>query len=88
MFNLRQAANNRPIEDLQPYLGQRGHLVILRQINPLAAEDYIHAHAVKNSPDGQVEFMTKFPQSGRYKLWGQFNRNGKIIVTDFWVDVQ
>lgn len=88
MFNLRQAANNRPIQDLQPYLGQRGHLVILRQINPLAAEDYIHAHAVKNSPDGQVEFMTKFPQSGRYKLWGQFNRNGKIIVTDFWVDVQ
>ncbi len=88
MFDLQQADSNKPIQDLQPYLGQRGHLVILRQINPLAAEDYIHAHAVKNSGVGQVEFMTKFPQPGRYKLWGQFNRNGKIIVADFWVDVQ
>ncbi len=57
-------------------------------IEPLAAKDYIHAHAVKDSPDGQIEFMTKFPKPGKDKLWGQFNRNGKIIVADFWVDVQ
>jgi hypothetical protein len=88
MFDLQQATNNKPIQDLQPYLGERGHLVILRQVEPLTAEDYIHAHAVKNSEAGQVEFMTKFPKPGKYKLWGQFNRNGKIIVADFWVDVQ
>jgi hypothetical protein len=88
MFDLQQATNNQPIQDLQPYLGQRGHLVILRQVEPLTAKDYIHAHALKNSPDGQIEFMTKFPKPGKYKLWGQFNRNGKIIVADFWVDVQ
>jgi hypothetical protein len=88
MFDLWQAANNQPIQDLQPYLGQRGHLVILRQVEPLAAKDYIHAHAVKNSEAGRVEFTTKFPKPGKYKLWGQFNRNGKIMVADFWVDVQ
>jgi hypothetical protein len=88
MFDLQQATNNQPIQDLQPYLGQRGHLVILRQVEPLTAKDYIHAHALKNSSDGQIEFMTKFPKPGKYKLWGQFNRNGKIIVADFWVDVQ
>jgi hypothetical protein len=87
MFDLQQANNNQPIQDLQPYLGQRGHLVILRQVEPLTAKDYIHAHALKNSSDGQIEFMTKFPKPGKYKLWGQFNRNGKIIVADFWVDV-
>lgn len=87
MFNLQQKSNNRPVTDLQPYLGERGHLVILKQSSPLTKADYIHAHAMKDSPDGIVQFMTSFPQPGKYKLWGQFNRNGKIVIADFWVNV-
>ena len=87
MFDLQQKSNNKPITDLQPYLGERGHLVILKQSSPLTRADYIHAHAMKDSPDGQVQFMTSFPQPGKYKLWGQFNRNGKIVIADFWVNV-
>ena len=87
MFNLQQKSNNQPVTDLQPYLGERGHLVILKQSSPLTKADYIHAHAMKDSPDGQVQFMTSFPQPGKYKLWGQFNRNGKIVIADFWVNV-
>jgi hypothetical protein len=86
-FSLQQATNNQPITDLQPYLGERGHLVILKQSAPLTRTDYIHAHAMKNTPAGQITFMTKFPQPGNYKLWGQFNRNGKIVITDFWVNI-
>lgn len=86
-FNLRQVANNQAITDLKPYLGERGHLVILRQSAPLTRIDYIHAHAAKDSPSSQVIFMTRFPQAGRYKLWGQFNRGGKVVVADFWVNV-
>ncbi|BCL38001.1 hypothetical protein [Nostoc sp. MS1] len=33
-------------------------------------------------------YITKFPKPGKYKLWGQFNRNGKIVTADFWVNVQ
>lgn len=87
MFNLKQKSNNQAVKDLQPYLGERGHLVILKQSSPLTRADYIHAHAMKDSPDGQVQFMTSFPQPGKYKLWGQFNRNGKIVIADFWVNV-
>jgi hypothetical protein len=86
MFKLLDASNNQPLTDLQPYLGERGHLVILRQSNPLKAEDYIHAHALKDTPAGQVHFITSFPQPGKYKLWGQFNRNGKIVTADFWIN--
>ncbi|HEY9852020.1 MAG TPA: hypothetical protein V6D28_21275 [Leptolyngbyaceae cyanobacterium] len=85
-FNL-QDSKNRSITDLKPYLGERGHLVIIKQSSPLTKADYIHAHAGKNSPTGQVKFMTNFPRSGKYKLWGQFNRNGKIVTADFWVNV-
>ncbi len=86
MFKLQDTSNNQPLTDLQPYLGEKGHLVILRQSTTLTAADYIHAHALKNTPAGQVHFMTNFPQPGKYKLWGQFNRNGKIITADFWID--
>ncbi|MGB5959288.1 MAG: hypothetical protein WBG73_01415 [Coleofasciculaceae cyanobacterium] len=86
-FNLKQTSNNQPITDLQPYLGERGHLVILKQSPSLTKADYIHAHAMKDTPAGQVSFMTSFPTPGKYKIWGQFNRNSKIVITDFWVNV-
>ncbi|MEH2082928.1 MAG: hypothetical protein V7K89_23995 [Nostoc sp.] len=86
MFKLQDASNNQPLTDLWPYLGERGHLVILRQSTPLKAEDYIHAHALKDTPAGQVHFITSFPQPGKYKLWGQFNRKGNIVTADFWIN--
>lgn len=83
-FNL-VGADNQPVTNLQPYMGELGHLVIVRQGTSLTSADYIHAHAVKNQIPGQVKFMTSFPEPGLYKLWGQFNRNGEIITADFWV---
>jgi hypothetical protein len=86
IFNLQDVASKQPLTDLQPYLGERGHLVILQQSSPLNRDDYVHAHALKDTPAGQVHFMTSFPQPGKYKLWGQFNRHGKIVTADFWVN--
>lgn len=88
IFNLQDASSNQPLKDLQPYLGERGHLVILKQSSQLTKADYIHAHALKDTPAGEVHFMTSFPQPGKYKLWGQFNRNGQIVTADFWVNVE
>jgi hypothetical protein len=39
------------------------------------------------STPGQVAFETAFPESGVYKLWGQFQRNGKVITADFTVAI-
>jgi hypothetical protein len=85
-FTLQQP-NGATVTDLQPYLGEKGHLVILKRSAPLTRADYIHAHALKDGPTAQVKFMTTFPQPGQYKLWGQFQRNGQIVVSDFWVNV-
>jgi hypothetical protein len=84
-FNLQDAADGQLT--LQPYLGEKGHLVILRQSSALSKADYIHAHALQNTPSNQVHFATSFPQPGKYKLWGQFNRGGEIITADYWVEV-
>jgi hypothetical protein len=86
VFKMQQA-NGQPVTDLKPYLGERGHLVIMQQSSPLTRADYIHAHAAEHGRGGEVHFMTTFPKAGKYKMWGQFNRNGKIVTADFWVNV-
>ncbi|MBW4494632.1 MAG: hypothetical protein KME26_16400 [Oscillatoria princeps RMCB-10] len=87
VFNVRDTATGQKVTDLQTYLGETGHLVIIRQSADLKASDYIHAHPHGGTPAGEVHFMTHFPQPGKYKLWGQFNRNGQIVTADFWVNV-
>ncbi len=86
-FNLQDAETGQPLSDLQPYLGERGHLVILRQSPSLSRSDYIHAHPLPEDQAGQVQFQTVFSQAGNYKIWGQFKRNGQIVTTDFWLEV-
>ncbi|MCH4904958.1 hypothetical protein GSN00_11360 [Cylindrospermopsis raciborskii CHAB3438] len=87
IFNLQDTVTKKPPTDLKPYLGERGHLVIIKQSSNLTGADYIHAHAMKNTPDHKVYFITSFPKPGKYKMWGQFNRGGKIVTADFWVNV-
>ena len=87
MFDFKQASNNKPINDLKPNLGDKANLVIIKSSSSLAKSDYINTESIKNSPNNQAHFTTKFPQSGTYKLWLQFNRNGKIKTADFWLTV-
>lgn len=85
-FELKDATRKVPVS-LQPYLGNLGHLVIVGNTQPLTEESYLHTHAMPNTPTGTVAFHTRFPRAGLYKMWGQFNRDGKIITADFWVEV-
>ncbi len=83
-FSLKQ--NSKPITDLEEYLGALGHSVILRE-NDL---DFIHAHPMEdvNRPQtGEVSFMVDFPEAGKYKVFTQFQRDGKVFTTDFVVPV-
>ncbi len=83
-FTLKQ--NGRPLTNLEPYLGARGHSVILRA----DTLEYIHTHPHEGpgAPgDGKVIFTTRFDRAGRYKLFTQFKHQGKIITTDFVVSV-
>ncbi|BAY81039.1 hypothetical protein NIES267_05040 [Calothrix parasitica NIES-267] len=86
-FDLKQAKSNKPIKDLKPYLGQKANLVVIKSSSSLGENDYIDTETIKKSPDSQLHFTTKFPQPGTYKLWLQFNRDGKVKTADFWVTV-
>ena len=84
MFNITQ--NGKPVTDLEPYLGALGHSVILRE----GSLDFIHAHPVEEvtaKQNGTVSFMVDFPEAGKYKVFTQFQRGGKVITTDFVLTV-
>ncbi|MCS7464350.1 hypothetical protein N0M98_30045 [Paenibacillus doosanensis] len=83
-FTIKDAATKQPITNLQPYLGAVGHVVILSD----DAEQYLHVHPMEEKASGpDAKFMTTFPKSGVYKVWGQFQHEGKVFTVPFVVKV-
>jgi hypothetical protein len=73
----------RPIADLQPYLGALGHLVALRQ----GDLGYLHIHPHARADTGVVPFAATFPSAGSYRLFLQFQTDGRVHTTSFTVKV-
>ncbi|MDR7002977.1 hypothetical protein [Neobacillus niacini] len=83
-FTIRDAKTNEPIKNLQPYLGAMGHAVAIKD----NLQEYLHIHPMTTKGNGpKVTFMTYFPQKGVYKIWGQFQYQGRIIIAPFIVNV-
>jgi hypothetical protein len=64
---------------VQPYLGAKGHLVALRQ-GDLA---FLHVHPDENS----LRFMAQFPTAGTYRLFLQFQIEGRVHTAAFTQEV-
>jgi hypothetical protein len=79
VFRLTDSSDT-PVADLEPYMGAMGHLVVISA----DGKQYVHAHpAEEKTADGTVEFETHFAMPGIYKVWGQFQRGGKVHVVAF-----
>ncbi len=84
-FNIRDAKTKKGINNLQPYLGAVGHVVILSE----DANQYLHVHPIDEKATGpDAKFATSFPQSGTFKIWGQFQHNGEVFTVPFVVNVR
>lgn len=83
-FNIKDTSTKKPISDLQPYLGAVGHVVVLSA----DTEKYLHVHPTEEKATGpDAKFMTTFPNSGTYKIWGQFQHQGQVFIVPFVVQV-
>ncbi|MBT2639430.1 hypothetical protein [Bacillus sp. ISL-39] len=77
--------NGNPITELEPYLGSAGHVVIVSE----DMNEFLHVHPVDEDTKGpDVEYMTSFPQSGLYKIWGQFKYKHKLYTVPFVIEVK
>jgi hypothetical protein len=90
-YHLIDEKTGTPVQDLQPYLGAWGHTLILSE----DARDYIHSHPTELIPDGvdrrslvsgpDVSFDAFIPRAGNYRIWSQFQRQGRVITVDYTI---
>jgi len=83
-FELEDAATGAPVEDLQPYLGAPGHLLVVSSDLQTAA----HSHPVaeiSSAAGPHVVFQFLFPAAGTYRMWVQFQRHGRVFDAPFTV---
>ncbi|MGA4841169.1 hypothetical protein [Streptomyces sp. G45] len=84
-LTLRVSRDGKPVKDLQPYLGAYGHLVALRS-GDLA---YLHVHPNGEPGDGTtkpgpaVSFTATAPSTGSYRLFLDFQHEGKVRTAAF-----
>jgi len=73
----------RPVDDVQPYLGARGHLVVLR------AGDlgYLHVHPEEDVDGNAVAFAANFPTAGLYRLFFQFRVGDRVRMVPYTIEV-
>lgn len=94
-FNVSDAKTKKPVTDLQKYLGELAHFVIISQ----DLQEFVHAHPMSGGHDhgDKMENMetaptvmahVSFPKAGLYKVFAQFQRNDKVITVPFVVEVK
>jgi catechol 2,3-dioxygenase-like lactoylglutathione lyase family enzyme len=83
-FRFSDPASGAAVTDLQPYLGAAAHLLMV----PVDLTEAIHGHPDELFHDGGVTFTPLIPRAGRYKLWIQFQRAGRVSTASFVIDVR
>jgi hypothetical protein len=93
-YQITDLKSGEAVRDLEPYLDAWGHTLILSE----DARDYVHSHPVQLIPDGvdrtgmrggpEISFEAFVPRSGRYRIWSQFQRHGKVITVPFTIEVK
>ncbi|WP_086666018.1 hypothetical protein [Lentzea kentuckyensis] len=68
--------NGQRVQDLQNYLGAKGHLVALRSAD-LA---YLHVHPEEGE---DVKFAVEVPTAGTYRLFLDFQHDDKVRTAEF-----
>jgi Cu+-exporting ATPase len=96
-FTLRFARTDGtgPVDDLQPYLGAAGHVVVMRA----DGSTFAHRHAETFDSEGRpvlalpgttfgpdLDLHVRFDRPGAYRLWAQFElADGEVITAPFVV---
>ncbi|MFI0357295.1 hypothetical protein [Actinomadura sp. 9N407] len=84
-LTLSVSKDGKPVTDLEPYLEAYGHLVALRDRDMA----YLHVHPDGEPGDGKtkpgpgVTFFAEVPSSGAYRLYLDFQHEGKVRTAEF-----
>ncbi len=80
MLKVLITKNEKPVTDLDVYLGALGHFAIISD----DTRNYLHVHPMDLRIKGtEIIFNTKFETAGTYRGFLQFNHAEKIHTADF-----
>lgn len=83
-FTAYDAVTNAPVNDLEPFLGAPGHLLVVSADLSTAA----HSHPLaEKAPPSVVSFQVLFARAGMHRVWVQFQRSGRVITAPFTIAV-
>ena len=69
--------DDRPILDLQPYLGAAAHLLLVSE----DLTEAVHGHPAEwTAAEPVLAFELTLPRAGRYRGWLQFQRQGVVVT--------
>ena len=86
----------QPPDGIEPYLGAWAHFIAIDD----SLDTYLHAHAICTNkpnlphthaslgpPPEEISAAVVFPHAGRYKLWIQYQRAGRVETLPYFVQV-
>lgn len=87
-FDLQRVSSGATVNDLQPYLGALGHLMMIHE----DGQTFVHAHPderdATNGEHGRLAFLARPPKPGNYHAWLEVQHAGQIKRAKFMVMVQ
>ena len=93
-FSVMDATTNKSVTDLENYLGEKAHFVVISQ----DLRDFVHAHPMSmddtkdkmsaNAVLPDVSAHVTFPNDGIYKIFVEMKRQGKVLTIPFVVNVK
>lgn len=100
-FGLTVESSGQPVTNLENYLGALGHSVIIKEgtldfIHTHANDSTTQGQAMQHNSMSstapatkgpKITFTTAFPDSGVYKIFTQFQHQGKLTTTDYTIQV-
>lgn len=101
-FHLEDVPTGQPVTDLERYLGAWGHALVLSEDGieyihahptellpePANAGMSLNGRATALTGGPDVTFEALFPKTGRYRIWLQFQRQGRTATAWFTVAVR
>jgi antitoxin (DNA-binding transcriptional repressor) of toxin-antitoxin stability system len=75
--------HGQPVTDLQPAHDEMGHSVLIRP----ADLGYLHMHSDSTGTGPRLDFLGAVSDQGRYRLFVEFYRGGKLYLAPFTVQV-
>ncbi len=94
---LQLSAGEQPVTDLTPYLGALTHLAIFREGASGSAHNhgggpefapFLRAQPMAGYSGPKIYFEHRFPETGRYRVFSQFQRGTTVYTVPFDVEVE